>query len=337
MVRKTVLALVVLSLASMAFAVTVPMQGYEGHVKMKFTDFTHLYDPVSGRPIDIDGDPFYQNPVNWVGLEVRSIFNCYSLGYVDDNDVFHETWSPMDSNEQLTGVFHNTVITGAQSLGGIMVITTDAPLAPPPPPFDTDIGGATNPPVAMPPAGGRVTLYVDDMNAGGTDYTNNPSNDGDGTDEWGGLDAMNRRWYPTVTDGEVFFDSIMVDLSAYRVGLAPGTVKLVALNLITRTGTSEFMLNSIDPLAEVHTIDTDGVVRPGWAGQQSEWTDDPNALLGDAHGLTNLEWRPFGAGGYRGWFFKSEDPVDFAAVPEPGTCLLLGGAVIALVRRRRNR
>lgn len=340
MLRKAVLCLAVLSVASMAFAVQIPIQGYQGHVKLKFTDVTHLYR--DGQPLDMSLAA-NQNPVNWVGAEVRSIFNCYSLGYVDENDVFHETWSPVDTNEQITGVFHNTRIGFVQvvPLGPVLLgLTLDGAVAPPPPPNDLDYDGINGTgPVPMPPAGGRLTLYVDNQSTG-TPYSTDPSNDGDGTDEWGGMDANNRLAYPGVTDGALFADLVMTDMSLYKVGVPAGTTKIVTLNVTNRTGQSEFMLNSIDPLAQVQVGPLVGDIVDDWAGQQSQWSDFPNAIYGDAHGLSNIIWKDptTNPEGFQGWFFQSEDPIDFAViVPEPTTCLLLGGAVIALVRRRRRK
>jgi len=385
MLRRAVLSLVILSVASMAFGFTIPTAGYQGHVKMKFTDYTHYYDP-QGNPVPIPPDIWEwdidQLRAALIGLEVRSIYQLTSAGYVDVNDMYHETWSLASHGEfeEITGVLHNVVVSNVTKTGpipglGWVIGIHHAPK--PPTPTDEDagpFGHATGPVPGSAgepgPAGGRMTLYIDTS----PDFTNDP--DGNLTpDDWlpGAFDGdvAKRLEYPGSTTLDpagnpdagvtLFFDSVLNDLSWYQALGLPNDILAVALYSGPRRGSAEFFLNSVrdgDTVpfgqfsdAQLWTWDTqinppNGPVGLMWsnrAGMDPQWSDftwlafpKPTGWYGDAHGLSNIEWK-LPPSTYAGWYFKSEDPVDFFIIPEPATCVVLGGGLLALVRRRKKR
>lgn len=368
MLRKLVVFGLVLSVACVASAINFP----GGHIEMKLKDHTHLYHE-DGTPVDffetvtvqtpqgpVDVPNYYQNPLTWEGLELRGIFRLESASVVDDvSGTSTQFWSiSANPNEEVTGVISDLVVASAE-LGPTGVIVDYAPKFLPGP-IDED--GPPNP--ASPPAGGRVTLYVDSTPDYNIDPDGNDSPDDWVTSAYDG-DPLKRLEYPSVTTLDptgapdagvsLLFDLQLPELNDFMddVSIPPfGTLAAPADGIVLRgifganSGTAELFLNGIRDGdvtlgafsdAQMHTLLSDGTVAPDWAGQQSQWSDDPNALFGDAHMLTNLIWSTTDPDVFQGWYFQSQDPVDFYVIPEPATMALLGVGLLGILRRRKNK
>ena len=353
MARKLVVAALVLSIGSMAMAIGLPM----GHVRIKLEDFTSLY--VNGEALPAGSLPSEA----WVGAELRTIFQATSAGAAGPGGGVEAStaWYP-SANEQLSGtltgiqvsqVLSQTVDMDFDDVPDILLAKIAyTPIAGSMP---TDMDSPGDP---IPAGGGKVTMYVDTS----PDYTNSH-----GPDAWldSGYDTDpngTRLDYPDAgvynLDGggnpvldpnvQLFMAGTLADMSAYTTE-APGTVMtaLITYTLengvpVNASGFSEAYINSVrtdqqtfGPYSDVmeFTMESGGLVKEDWAGQQPGWTNDLSALYGDAYILSNLTW----GGDYAGWMFISQDPVEYFRTPEPGTMALVGLGILGLIRRRRNK
>ncbi|MFP4057394.1 MAG: PEP-CTERM sorting domain-containing protein [Candidatus Brocadiia bacterium] len=160
---------------------------------------------------------------------------------------------------------------------------------------------------------------------------------------------------PTAGDVEVLLDTAFVRLQDMGYGTVdPNAVLTAVIELeqglggspgSSTFGSSSAYLNSIrdlfgaDPANAVDLTTVSGFGNV--MDNEMSIRRLAGALGGDAYILSNLQWGFARTGKVvepeSGWLFASHDPVEFVTVPEPATCVLLGGSLIALVRRRKRK
>ena len=289
----------VLSLAGIAEAISVD----NGPVKGKFEDLGSFYVSDSGAGfLDVPNpNPNGVFEPVFPGYELRNIFNVTEIKR-DATGAIPSYQTFPGSSEQLTGI-----------LAGI---TPNAPVV-------------TNPGVVqlidLPADGfarGVVRLYVDDVTAGGTFFTDL------GPSAW-----TSQTTYPTVTDGTLWIDAEFVPFA----GEATGTVLLEeTVNLGSNTGAGSAYLHvlggSFAQYIQPNGRLADYIASGGYMGLGIA----PPGQTVDVHIEFDLNANE---GGAPPWGNTSEDPFRMTVVPEPITMFgaMMGvGGLLHYIRRRRQ-
>lgn len=376
MLRRMAVLAIVMSVASLVMAgpLTLPMS-HPYRIQLSLDDGSSLYADNTPIPDDFDLFQFqsvevvpgvyYRVPeleATLNGLELRGAWASDQISVTSSPS--QQVYSPADGFD-VTGCVHGLQIVEAvvvdTSMGANTSYFITLEYAPTVDQNVTVLGDHAHPSgQAAIVGGGRVTFYTDTTDGSAHDY------DPDGNhspDDWvtttdGRLEF---RTFGTIdADGstspnvEVLSDSIFVNMKSLGiVGIINDNTVMKAKLFLNSDGTSEAgssseaYLNSIRDITEVDltTLAGDGSIMDNEMGIRRM---PPTNLLrgegGDAYILSDLQWGwsrtgliwDPAAGVYTGWMFSSHDPVEFVTVPEPATCILLGGALVALVRRRKR-
>ena len=346
--KKLALLVCVVALCSPAFAVQVSLPVvFPNIIDISMNDASSWYE--DGQPLGqlgaMDWDAgtagtqtIFQSSAaairsRLLGLELRSAF------IVDDIQLENGTpiLDPEDIGE-ITGVMHGLVVNEVTVNGaGTAYVSLNIEYAPASTQTVAVLGDDAVQDVVD--GGGRVTLYVDETPEAA--FAVGPT--GWGAEQGGN---RNRRDFGAFTDGDLVADGILPNLADMGVdNVEDETVMTAFLTFVEQGGDASVFgaigyafMNFIEdvPDAQVSTISGDGNIKDSWMSLISPATLGPggDALIGsNLYGGVNQQHQLF----QYGWQFTSFDPIKFTTVPEPTTCVLLGGALVALVRRRKRK
>ncbi|NQT88879.1 PEP-CTERM sorting domain-containing protein [bacterium] len=306
------------------------------------------------------------------GLVMRSAMFVDQISIQNPGNT--QVYSPTDGYE-VTGLIHGLKVVEALVLStgadGARQFRVELELAP----TDDQTLGATltdeahvasRPPID---GGGRITFYTDPTNGAGNHDFNPADGGGPGNDSpddwWPTVDGrMEFETFGTVeADGstnpevEVLLDGAFANLRDLGVPAVSNNATVMKLTLIlNEDGTSsagssaEAYINAIRDIYEPNAVDLttysgDGRIVDNRMSVDRLPNSPGNLNGGDMYMSAVYQWGTTRSGEIynptaqieTGWMLSSHDPIEFMTmIPEPSTMLLLGGSLVALVRRRRR-